>query len=402
MRKIILIGLLVLESASLAAQTRTFAWYDKYTYDAYQRKDWNEVITVGKEAIEDGFDFFYLRLRIGIAYYEQEKYRASIPYFEKALEFNSDDPLTVEYLYYAYKFSGRALDAGLVYSEYKPQAKSRSIKSPNGFVTGFYSEAGLKMIGPSTPDFGTLKYVHIGAQQQLGSRLNLYQGYARISQNIYNNEWVSTGQGFRQSYVTLSTTKYVQNEYYAKATFPILKGLQLVGSIHLQSITDTVSYNNQAFLGGISTSFKPLDIYASYGFAEVNSIQHNQFTLGSTIYPTLNMNMYIQTTFTYHSSEGSSNTVAYGKLGLRTGKNTWFEFYGSFGDLRNVQELDGFYFYNLTDKLRNRAGVTSIFLLGKKVKLFAGYSIENHTEETNELDYKQHYLFTGLKFELKN
>ena len=400
MRKIIMIGTLVLAVNNLLAQTnRNFAWYDKYTYEAYQNKEWNEVISVGKEAIKDGVDFFYLRMRIGIAYYEQAKYRSAIACFKKALEFNANDPLTLEYLYYSYKFSGRIFDAGLVYARHKSQLTSRKVKNPSGIITGFYTEAGLRFPGLVLQDYGPIKYVHAGLEQQLGSKLNLYHGYSRLSQNIFENETV-TRMG--RSYTVSTKRKYIQNEYYLRATVPLVNGLQLIGGMHLQSINDTIQYNNQMFLGGISASFKPFDLYASYGNSKVNSVEHNQVTAGVILYPSMNMNVYLQTSFTHHTSEGISNTIFYEKIGLRTGKNTWFEFHGTFGNLKNVQELDGFYFYNLTDDLRSRIGITSIFLLGNKAKLFAGYSVENMTEAETLIEYKQHYLFAGLQIQLKN
>jgi tetratricopeptide (TPR) repeat protein len=402
MYKIIVFGLLLLISQSLAAQTtRNFAWYDKYTYELYQQKDWDKVITVGNEALKEGFDYFYLRLRLGIAYYEKAKYRSAIRHFERALKFNNGDPLTVEYLYFAYKFAGRLHDAGLVFSQNKAQAKSRNIKKPSGFITGIYSEAGLKLIRPNTPDFSPLKYFHFGVEHQLGSRLNLYQGYMRLSQNIYENSWYITASG-RWSYTTIKTIPHIQNEYYAKLTIPVLKGWQFVAATHLQAISDSLNYNNEVFMAGFASSFKPLDLFAYYGWATVNTRFHQQVTVGVTFYPTMNLNLYLQTRYTYHLTGGRGNNVYYGKLGFRTGKNTWFELYSSIGDLRNVQEMNGLYFFNIPDELRNRSGVTSIFLLGKKVKLLTGYAAENLTQETTEIDYRQHYIFLGLQLQFKN
>ena len=76
--------------------------------------------------------------------------------------------------------------------------------------------------------------------------------------------------------------------------------------------------------------------------------------------------------------------------------------YGSFGDMKNVQELDGFYQYNINNHLIRRIGFTGIFNLGPKAKLFVGYTSENYEEIDTLLPYKQHYLFTGLQINIKN
>ena len=396
MRRIIIIVIILLSFLGSQAQVKIdFAWYDKHTYQLYQEKAWPRLIELGQLAIKDGHDFYYLRMRLGIAFYEQGRYRAAISQFKHALDFNSD-PLAAEYLYYAYKLSGRIMDANLVYAKYKNQLKARDIQSATGIITGLYTELGLKMISPANSEYGPLLYAHIGAQQQLGSRLNLYHGYMRYSQNISRFEEVP---GFGPGGITINETKrkYVQNEYYLRATIPIVKGLQLIGSLHTQSITDTIQYNNFSYTAGLSTSLKFMDLRLAYGASRLRDVNHKQISAGATFFPGMNQNFYLQSVFTYHIDEDISNIIYYQKIGLRTGEKTWFEFYGSFGDMRNVQEKDGFYVYNMSNHLNMRLGITSIFLLGKNVKLLFGYTNESYSEFDTELAFKQHYLFTGLQ-----
>ncbi len=397
MRRIIIILVILISSYNLFAQKiRNFSWYNKFTYGLYEKKDWNKLIKEGHLAIKAGYDFYYLRMRIGIAYYELKEYKLAISEFEHALKFNEADPLTVEYLYYSYKLSGRVLDANLVYIKYKKQVQSRKISSPIGFLKSIYTELGLKMISPSTPDYGALKYAHIGIEHQLGSRLNIYHGYARIGQNQYET---SNTKGFRNF---PAETKYIQNEYYLKATLPVIKGVQLMGTLHTQSVIDSVEYSNIAFLGGINTSIKLLDLFASFGTARIDDVTNTQFSIGTTIYTQKNQNVYFKSILTYHLDDSTENIIFYQKAGLRTGVNTWFEFHGSFGNMKNVQEEDGFYLYNVTNNLDMKLGVTSIFLLNKNTKLFIGYTAESLEVSDTQLPYKRHYFFTGLQFNLKN
>lgn len=401
MRRIIIIALLLLSYLASEAQVNIdFAWYDEHTYKLYQEKAWPKLIELGNSAITDGYDAYYLRMRLGIAYYEQKQYRAAISHFEHALNFN-EDPLAIEYLYYSYKLSGRTMDANLHYAKYKNQLKSRDVSSATGFITGLYTETGLKIISPRNSEYGPLLYAHVGAEQQLGARLNLYQGYMRLSQNISQFE---SAAGFGPSGTTTIETKrkYVQNEYYLKATIPIIKGLQLIGSLHTQAIIDTIQYNNISYLAGISSNLKVLDLKLAYGASRLNETYHHQISAGTTIYPQMNRNFYLQSILTYHRGEDLSNIVFYQKIGLKAGAKTWLELYGSFGDMKNVQDLDGFYIYNLNNHLNMRLGLTGIFLLGKKVTLLAGYTYESYTEFITELPFTQHYLFSGLRVQLKN
>ncbi|RLD23305.1 MAG: hypothetical protein DRI71_05615 [Bacteroidetes bacterium] len=402
MYRIVIIGILVFSSLGALAQTKiNFAWYDKYTYELYQNKDWDKLIVQSNKAIKAGHDFYYLRMRIGIAYYTKGQYRASIPHFTKALEYNDSDPLTAEYLFFAYKFSGRSMDANLIYAKYKKQLKSREIPELTGFITSIYSEGGIKVISPSNDNYGTLNYIHAGVQQQLGSRINLYHGYMRISQNIYNYESINN-PGFRPPTNVSTKFKYAQDEYYLKAIIPLTLGVQLIGSLHTQAITDSISYNNFAYTAGINASFKLVDLYVAYGSADIKSTLQQQFTGGLTIYPAKNQNFYLRSALIYHLDENLGNMVFYQKIGLRTGENTWLEMYGSFGDMKNVQELDGFYQYNINNHLIRRIGFTGIFGLSPKAKLFVGYTSENYEEIDTLLPYKQHYLFAGLQINIKN
>lgn len=402
MYRIVIIGILVLGSLGSYAQTkRNFAWYDKYTYELFQNKEWDKLIEQSNKAIEAGYDFFYLRMRIGIAFYNKDEYRASIPHFTKALEFNNNDPLSAEYLFYAYKYSGRLMDANLVYAKYKSQLKSKEIPELTGFITSIYSEGGIKIISPANDNYGTLNYIHAGIQQQLGSRINLYHGYMRITQNIYDYESISN-PGYRPPTNLSTKFKYAQNEYYLKAIVPLTVGVQLIGSLHTQAITDSISYNNFAYTASINASLKLVDLYVAYGSANIKSTLNQQFKGGLTIYPAKNQNFYLNSALIYHLEETLGNVIFYQKIGLRTGDNTWLEMYGSFGDMKNVQELDGFYQYNINNHLIRRVGFTGIFKLSAKAKLFVGYTSENYEELDTKLPYKQHYLFTGLQINIKN
>ena len=91
-----------------SAQTElNFKSVEDSSYALYLKKDWKQLEKFGAQAIHNKIDYFYLRERIGIAYYEQKKYQLAAPQFEKAKAFNSSDELTQEYLFYSYAFNNR-------------------------------------------------------------------------------------------------------------------------------------------------------------------------------------------------------------------------------------------------------------------------------------------------------
>jgi len=392
--------IVVASAISSQAQMTDFATIEQRSYNLYQRKEWNELLEVGRNALKADVDYYYLRMRMGIAYYERENYRASIPHFLKALEFDSKNKVAAEYLYYAYLFSGRNLDANIVYSRFYNQLKASHVPKTGKIFNSIYSEVGFKTLSPRNDGFGNLGYKHVGIEQQLGSRLNLYYGISQIRQSIYLFDTETTNNG-RVFYIDETEFKYQQNEYFVKGTIPVIRGLQVFGGYHFQSISDTIpTYTNVAFIGGIKTNIRAMDFDLSFGQSEINNTTSQQLSGNLIWYPTYSLNFYLQSNLTLLTRTDESNSVFYQKVGFRSGPNTWIEIYGSKGNMRGMQELDGFYLYNLKNDMDGRLGVSMIFLLNQKHKWILGYTKENYTEISTSLPYSQHYLFTGfnLKF----
>ena len=96
---------------SQAQQTTTSV--DKVTYELWLEQDWDALIETGNRALDNGFDFYYLRYRLGIAYYQKQNYHRAGEHFQKAFEMNDGDDLLKEYLYYSYLLAGRKYEAYL-------------------------------------------------------------------------------------------------------------------------------------------------------------------------------------------------------------------------------------------------------------------------------------------------
>ena len=68
----------------MAQQPLSLISVDAQTYSLWQKKDWNGLIAAGKKALKADIDFYYLRVRMGIAYYEKKNYHMALLHFEKA------------------------------------------------------------------------------------------------------------------------------------------------------------------------------------------------------------------------------------------------------------------------------------------------------------------------------
>lgn len=87
--------------------TLSFDGVEKSSYRLYQHSSWDCLARYCDYAIGKGYDYYYLRMRAGIACFKLNRYRKAIPHFEKALMFSVNDAAANEYLYYCYLYSGQ-------------------------------------------------------------------------------------------------------------------------------------------------------------------------------------------------------------------------------------------------------------------------------------------------------
>ncbi|MFN8255637.1 MAG: hypothetical protein U0W24_08120 [Bacteroidales bacterium] len=125
----------------MAQEQLNFPAVNEKTYSYYLKGEWKKLIETGKIAKKAGIDFYFLKLRMGIAYYSLKRYRQSIPYFEAAAKESPDDEFVLEYLYYAYLFADK-------------HSEARNLSS--GFPTKFKEKLRLKeKAGLSAIEFET-------------------------------------------------------------------------------------------------------------------------------------------------------------------------------------------------------------------------------------------------------
>ena len=88
MRKIIhlLLIFLLLSLTTHGQETSTSQNFEKETFKLYSQKNWPELIQVSKKAIKEGSDYFYLRMRLAIAFYERQNYHRALIHFKQSLQ----------------------------------------------------------------------------------------------------------------------------------------------------------------------------------------------------------------------------------------------------------------------------------------------------------------------------
>jgi hypothetical protein len=112
------------------------------TYRLYREQKWDSLQPVCRHAIRSGLDYYYLRMRYGIAEYNCRKYVSASEQFYQALCFNSIDTAGREYLYFSYLFANRTDDARALSGTMSDSQKA-SLKTGNPVLGHVSAEAGM-------------------------------------------------------------------------------------------------------------------------------------------------------------------------------------------------------------------------------------------------------------------
>ena len=231
--KILILGLLIFLSTKAISQKKlNFLYVDSITYKYYLQKDWKNLIKISKQAFNQNIDYYYLRMRAGIAYYERKQFIKAIPHFKKALEFNTDT-IAIEYLYYSYLSSGKFFDAQLFISEQDKKIKKRLTKNikPNGL-------------------FFDYQYA-----------INTNYKPIVFEQDIYDNNITSN-----EKYFDLGLTRFKANRLFYTLTFARYSNL----TTHLHqdfidgNITENYDVSETNIYGGVIVQLSPKIEIASY------------------------------------------------------------------------------------------------------------------------------------------
>ena len=277
--------LVLWNTETLKASTKLdFATVDMVTYRCYQEKKWDSVILIGKQALRQDIDYYYLRVRMGISYFEKKEYFPASVHLKKARQFNSDDPVIANYLYYAYLYSGKEEEAGLVSAD--PGLKP-------GIFREVHAEGGYTLSGDKSPTnlatlmktdsiygeqdlYGNNSYSNLGLKLRVSKRIGLMLDYNYL--NFNKTKYIQYGHSeaqrdsiidnqFSRDYfysypwkIHDTAFKYNvrQHEIYIGAIITLSDGIRIMPAFHwinvgynmvnpsyrVDSITDTAYYSH--------------------------------------------------------------------------------------------------------------------------------------------------------------
>jgi len=199
---------------------------DLLTYRYYREKNWDSVIVIGKQALRQDIDFYYLRVRLGIAYFEKQEYFPAATHLKKARQFNSEDPFIANYLYYAYLYSNREEEAALLQPSMTEDAQ-KTAKLKNGIVQEVYAEGGYTISGNRNPKnssslmgddsiygeqdlYGNSIYGNLGLRLRVSNRVNLTLAYNYL--NFTKTKYIQYGRN--EAHLDTITDNVLSRDYF--------------------------------------------------------------------------------------------------------------------------------------------------------------------------------------------
>ncbi|MFZ4520818.1 MAG: tetratricopeptide repeat protein [Bacteroidales bacterium] len=212
---IVIISASLWRAPSVTAANLDFATIDRLTYNCYLDKKWDSVITVGKQALRLNIDYYYLRVRMGIAYYEKKEYFPAITHLNKARQFNSSEPYVKDYLNLAYHYSNPNESAQILRSTMPPGGEAGP-SSIQRFVDQVHVESGYTLSSDRSPEnldsltgtdriygerdlYGNSFYSNVALKLRISKRVGLTLAYNYLNFNKTKYYQFGRAEGLRDS-----------------------------------------------------------------------------------------------------------------------------------------------------------------------------------------------------------
>ena len=352
------------------------------TYRLYLAQEWDSVIRLGKQGLQQGMDFYYLRMRMGIASYEKHRYRTASRHFSTALDQNQGDPVALEYLYYSRLLSGQTGQAGITRDQFKGALAQKLPPLPARFFEQlsleflyssgvddqlFEDPAGLYPLDTpgeqSTTRYFTNTSVYLINRITPGIRLSHSLTFLSKSNHFFTNDSTNA------IYMPEQTVR--QFQYYLSPEFTLRSGTQFSPMIHILGIRSQVPYDSgMGYMGGSSQiglgTLKQTDMVTGLGFSQkagnfdlhlgsyyssLNGTKQIQNRVGFSWYPLGNLNLYAGAYVNSQSELGTETAdpvrfIPEALFGFAIAEKVWIETRGSMGDMTNFLEYNGRVVYN--------------------------------------------------------
>lgn len=407
------------------------------TYNYYINQDWDSVLYAGKQALRNDIDYFYLRIRMGIAAFNKGKYFVASRHLNKAYKFNSSDTTTLEYLFYTYENIKRPLYQHFIAGKLNTSMKKRMLLN-NGFynnnlyIEGAYQfdqkiKVNAQEIKGPADIYGEydypVSYMYFGLMYKRyfkGIALNVAYNYLpsqrikkiAIRPNMLSNEYTVSEHHF-----------YINTEFSVKNKLTIIPAAQYqyINFTNISATwneTDftysfpnkTYTYNNYLVSLGLYKDAGRISMGLNGVFSHLYQNKIFQGSFLFTWFPFGNMKLYSTTGISWMAyfdkqNKGKNQTsqqpenrevshaVFEETIGGQITKKLWLEGMIVFNGIKNYSRANAYVVYNTPEKINYLTGFSLIYEALPKLQLTISYQFLQ--KEVSLLQYydNQNYIY---------
>lgn len=453
--KIVLIASLLFSTLAVKGQD-SFKSIDSISYSLYQNREWKKLALFGNNSFEKGYDYYYLNVRTGVAYFERGNYKQAEDFFRRALENNSANTFAKEYLFWTLYNSGAEPEASIIYADLPDSIKSKMDYKPKRVFDYLYAEGGVKFSGNKS-NANNLYYGDFTLNHQFSPRFQLTQSYIYMDQKLVwgsmqQHQYVLTPTINLNKRWKISTTLNYSN-YQSQLDYNDTfnwKTSTKKGANGQLNMTDSLISRNYLFNGNYKQnslliqlninkrignwSLTPhIGVYSQWddpdyektvrGTYEIttyspsktpiienksdtvltshtskNYFVSEQFGLDLS-YTILNrLTLGLDANYIHYSGFNKFNVSPYFRL-MITKKISVSAYYASKkGYLLSLN--GGALFLNSYDVVKNKVSLTAEFILSKRIQMFTTYQYERDTDNLSLRNYQLNSAYIGLKIKL--
>ena len=366
----------------------TSQYVESKSYELYLQKDWKKLIVFADSAIESGVDYYYLRMRLGIANFELKKYIKATPQFQKAIAFNSFVDLPKEYLYYCLIYTERFEESRSLSSKFSTALKHQVGADSLKIIDQIGLEYGMKF--PNDTIVPRATNLSVTLHHYVTKKVSFYHSFSNYSQRN-KDKWNVKQMGYylgatiplKNNLILSGGFNYVHSNLYVDIIDSNLLGNYFVGSLNLNKRINLFNFN----IG--STGIK---VDTAYQF------QHN---VGAVFYPLANTKLSIGLNLIAHTHNNyqSLSFAVVPTLRFIASKkiNLFSSYFMNSG--HNIVEWNGFLYNNSPDLTKSRLNIGASLALGKKWEINATYQNEQKQNISFFLDktsYNYNSIFLGI------
>ena len=396
----------------------------------------------GEAALRDGIDFYYLRVRLGIACFERKDYHRALRHFEKALAFYDSEAYVREYLYYASLYSGRTQEAEKYARRLRDSAGAGPYYPKQFFIRQLELSYNLEMnqdpmtagqfVANVDSTLPGSQYVpnqrnsfRLGLSHVVSPAFVLHHAYTYVNQQYFFYRQRDRIRTVDEDYKTNVHQYFISGQIRLAKNWALTPGIHYLGVRYPAPIAPsgsgprwqraTVFTSNQfALFLHLSKMFPYVSLEGSVYYANLNAARQLQADVLLHTFPLGNLNLYTTTTFSsqWERADGVTRPryVLTQRIGGKIARFLWLDGYAGIGQLQNYFSNYGALVYNGAGAVRLYAGAMLTFPLGKHIRLQAAYSYVAresyfYAESSEDLNAyngittKNHSLTGGLQWD---